>query len=269
MRHFSSFLPNFFFFLAFMLPQLFHGLSSLGYYGFICVLCVCHIMNIITFWPLLFPSAFLFPSCHFISAATGSPKKDAADTNLRHTYKNADMYSHFSFFFSLFFLKLAYPALTALKGSQVAIPCNISHHHHPHQPSLPLSSASSSSNGSSSSFPASFANSPSLDDAFNLILWYRGDDINGSPIYTVDGRDLAPWPAATGNENSTSNTRHFVGPQLQGRAKANLAARPSAVLLIEDVQAADSGTYWCRVDFRWTRTLISTVQLNVHGSFVY
>ncbi|KAH9391365.1 hypothetical protein TYRP_006968 [Tyrophagus putrescentiae] len=88
-----------------------------------------------------------------------------------------------------------------------------------------------------------------MDDA-NLILWYRGDDISGSPIYTVDGRDLSPSAASSA-----------AGPLGSGQ----LATRP-AVLLIEGATAADSGTYWCRVDFRWTRTLISTVKLNVHGN---
>ena len=142
----------------------------------------------------------------------------------------------------------------------MAIPCNISHQHLP----------SALFNSSVTSFPSSSTSS----DGLNLILWYRGEDISGSPIYTVDGRDISSKGTGTGTwsnsgggsaTNNNDSSRHFVGSELTNRAHVNLAMHP-ATLIIDSIDSGDSGTYWCRVDFRWTRTLISMVQLTVHGT---
>lgn len=142
----------------------------------------------------------------------------------------------------------------------MAIPCNISHQNARH--TSPISPPLNGTFAHTSSGAAS--------DGAHLILWYRGEDISGSPLYTVDGRDIGPKSASSQrNDDPTtgSSLRHFVGPELTGRARVNLASRP-AMLLIDAIDAADSGTYWCRVDYRWTRTLISMVQLHVHGTFL-
>lgn len=109
----------------------------------------------------------------------------------------------------------------------------------------------------------------SSHDSAKLILWYHGGDISGNPIYTVDSRD-DPMPNAqylnTRDQNNTN--RHFVPSSHSNRTSVNLHSDP-IYLVLNDVTLNDTGTYWCRVDFRWTRTLISTVQLRIHGKWLH
>ena len=179
----------------------------------------------------------------------------------------------------------------------MTIPCNISHqynhHHHydqqtSHSSSLSspspsmlslfnvnstflfhhasaLSSLFTSKNVQSSLIPLTSASGPgtSPSDIANLILWYHGDDISGSPIYTVDGRGDNIYMMLKSHQH-----RHFVSTKLTNRTSVDLYSRP-ARLIIDSVDLEDSGTYWCRADFRWTRTLISMVELNVQGKVLY
>jgi len=123
---------------------------------------------------------------------------------------------------------IVYPGLQTTVGSSVGIPCNIT-----------LTSSS---------------------DAVKLILWYKGSDFSGSPIYSIDARNT-PLKSA----------QHFISNSIESRAKADLSVRP-ALLRIDSIIDSDDGQYWCRVDFRWTRTSISVVTLTVIGilnSFVF
>ena len=126
-------------------------------------------------------------------------------------------------------------------------------------------------------------------DSANLILWYRGEDISGSPIYTVDMRHFASKTMAHSTPptsvrnlllNSRNdrrlksppptniNERYFVAPELSNRARVQIIPDYYAQLLINPVKLTDSGTYWCRVDFRWRRTLISTAEVHVNGKSI-
>ena len=99
-----------------------------------------------------------------------------------------------------------------------------------------------------------------------------------------------------GNSNpieTTMNTiklKHFVVPPYSERATfelrhnflyhnqqqmAHLSPTQSqqhiekpALLTIQSVRESDAGLYWCRVDYRWTRTTISKVRLNVLSKFI-
>ncbi|KAJ6221820.1 hypothetical protein RDWZM_000365, partial [Blomia tropicalis] len=146
-----------------------------------------------------------------------------------------------------------YPAIIALNGSQVSIPCNISHYQ---------TSTTKLTKSTTDFVPPTNG----TNDTPNLILWYRGEDISGSPIYTVDGRDqnVRPMWQLTNETNGREATkRHFIAPELSKRARVDLSIRP-AMLIIDNIDSSDSGIYWCRVDFRWTRTLISMVELQVN-----
>lgn len=181
----------------------------------------------------------------------------------------------------------AYPEMIALKGSQVSIPCNVSHlaAHVVPAPSKPLGVVAPQHTQQSLRSPSSFTSYDAgeqqqqrpqaepyhsakvAQDSPQLILWYHGNDISGSPIYTLDGRDLAaPLSGAHDGDASPENQtmRHFVAPDYQHRARIDLSGHP-VQLLLDAVDVNDTGTYWCRVDFRWTRTLISMMQLKVHG----
>jgi len=116
-----------------------------------------------------------------------------------------------------------YPELRTVVGSSVQIPCNIT-----------LSSAS---------------------DAVKLILWYKGSDVSGSPIYSVDARS-----------SPLSSAQHFISNSIENRAKVDLSVRP-AILKIDQIIDSDDDQYWCRVDFRWTRTSISVVTISVIGIY--
>lgn len=94
-------------------------------------------------------------------------------------------------------------------------------------------------------------------DNVTLILWYRSDDmISGPPIYSVDARSTSSL--------DLSKAIHFTPESMSSKAKFDLTVRP-AMLRIKDVNPQDDGQYWCRVDYRWTRTTISLIKLNVIG----
>lgn len=106
------------------------------------------------------------------------------------------------------------------------------------------------------SLPCNISQTKEEENSIKLILWYK-NNILGSPIYSIDARDT-----------NISQARHFVAPFYQSRAtfELNLAAR-LALLVVRPLAAEDEGHYICRVDFRWTRTTVSTVKLNVIGKF--
>ena len=90
------------------------------------------------------------------------------------------------------------------------------------------------------------------ENSIKLILWYK-NNVLGTPIYSIDARS-----------HNISQARHFVAPPYQDRAtfELNLSAR-IAILFVKPLRGDDDGHYICRVDFRWTRTTISTVKLDV------
>lgn len=116
------------------------------------------------------------------------------------------------------------------------------------------------SNVSSMQIPSMLPESPML------LLFYHGNDISGSPIYTVDMRN-AKLSNDTGQSNSSSSSRHFISKEYQNRTKVIFSNETpnQAQLILDNIQLNDTGLYWCRVDFRWMRTLISTIELKVHG----
>lgn len=134
-------------------------------------------------------------------------------------------------------------------------------------------------------------NSTQVDwNSIQLILWYHGEDISGSPFYSVDARgeggrshyfhphfSSSPHrPSSSSNstvmdekgnnDDGQSWLRHFVVSPYSDRAHLDALKTPW-LLNIDDVTERDGGWYWCRVDYRWTRTTISRVKLNVMGKF--
>jgi hypothetical protein len=95
----------------------------------------------------------------------------------------------------------------------------------------------------------------SPSDAISLILIYHGKDISGAPIYSIDARNK---PLVEG--------QHFMSDSLLTRnAQFEMKSLMSEVglLKINPTIEDDDGKYWCRVDFRWTRTSISMVSVNL------
>jgi len=78
--------------------------------------------------------------------------------------------------------------------------------------------------------------------------------MTGSPIYSVDARNTR-----------LSNAKHLMSSSLNSRANFDLSLLSVGMLTIDPVIDSDDASYWCRVDFRWTRTTISAVTLNVIG----
>lgn len=131
-------------------------------------------------------------------------------------------------------------------------------------------------------------------DSISLVLWYRGEDISGTPIYSVDAR-----------YTPLSKAQHFISEAYQTRELVNftmslemirdyeangmstevaaavsttttaspenktMGAKPisssTAHLWLKPVVEGDAGLYWCRVDYKWERTTISIVTVNVIG----
>jgi hypothetical protein len=112
--------------------------------------------------------------------------------------------------------------------------------------------------GGKASIPCDIRVSSHSADEITLILWYRGGDISGSPIYSVDARSIK------NNNIALDSAKHFIDKQYNGRISFNLTAEP-ALLTIDPIIDSDDGQYWCRVDFKWKRTTISVVSLNVIG----
>uniref|UniRef100_A0A6P6Y6Q3 Uncharacterized protein LOC113795148 n=1 Tax=Dermatophagoides pteronyssinus TaxID=6956 RepID=A0A6P6Y6Q3_DERPT len=106
-------------------------------------------------------------------------------------------------------------------------------------------------------------------DSISLVLWYRGDDISGSPIYSVDARhqsfeyqqqqqlEMESKFKTTSSMPSTTTTTTL--PTITSKP----ISKSTAHLYIMPIEEKDSGLYWCRVDYKWERTTISTVTLNV------
>uniref|UniRef100_T1JZ19 Ig-like domain-containing protein n=1 Tax=Tetranychus urticae TaxID=32264 RepID=T1JZ19_TETUR len=90
-----------------------------------------------------------------------------------------------------------------------------------------------------------------LNDHILLILWYKGD-INGSPVYTIDGR----------YKNRIEEAEHFKSSELGERAHVDIKSFP-ITLTINPVLTSDEAIYFCRVDFKWARTLSTSIKLNV------
>lgn len=145
-------------------------------------------------------------------------------------------------------------------------------------------------------------------DSISLVLWFHGEDISGTPIYSVDARF-----------NPFHKAQHFVHKQYQNRQVMNFTlsqfdkssetvpelwqtpppsgssprpnnAKPvsasTAHLLMmpvvegfvlsiasqyspyDSASCSDAGLYWCRVDYRFYRSTISIVTVNVIGELV-
>ncbi|XP_027203547.2 uncharacterized protein LOC113797380 isoform X3 [Dermatophagoides pteronyssinus] len=107
--------------------------------------------------------------------------------------------------------------------------------------------------GKSVGLPCNISQSIREGNSIKLVLWYK-NNVLGSPIYSVDARDTQNFSLA----------RHFIASSYQQRAsyEMNLATR-TASLIINPVEDSDDGHYICRVDYRWTRTTISNVRLEV------
>lgn len=204
-----------------------------------------------------------------------------------------------NFNFNFFFISEVYSDVNAVAGQLTRLPCFV----RPLNPS----------------------------DSISLVLWYRGEDISGSPIYTLDAR----------HQNSIEQAKHFVHKDYQHKKLMNFTlntdhsqssndgssifssstvvseknnpnvalnndynasststvidhhsnnndsattptsstttttttikpiAKSTAHLYVMPVEETDAGLYWCRVDYKWERTTISTVTLNVIGKFCY
>lgn len=148
-------------------------------------------------------------------------------------------------------------------------------------------------------------------DSITLVLWYRGEDISGVPIYSVDGRfvpaqhfaheqyankslvnftmattglddsevdeegsahlaQLKSTPTSGSAPQSVINTRlTAMLPTSASTTAATSTAKPASAstghLHVRPVEESDAGLYWCRVDYKWERTTISIVTVNVIG----
>ncbi|XP_045528218.1 nephrin-like [Pieris brassicae] len=80
---------------------------------------------------------------------------------------------------------------------------------------------------------------PSAQDKVEMVLWFK--KTNGKPIYIYDvrGRPMSQPKLSS----SAIGTRAYL-----------FATAIPAILLLENVTSADSGIYWCRVDFLHSAT---------------
>ena len=88
---------------------------------------------------------------------------------------------------------------------------------------------------------------PSISDRVYLVLWFKNN--NPMPVYSYDAREF-------------TKKRWSEDKQFGARASFRDTVSP-AQLRIERVEKEDEGTYMCRVDFRESPTVTSTVVLEV------
>lgn len=157
----------------------------------------------------------------------------------------------------------AYPDLNILLGSTVQLPCDLS-------PPGQLDPVMEEDKGDNEDSHVVGSSTAQFDfESIQLILWYHGEDISGSPFYSVDARANVkkhhPRIIERPEERNMSDLlKHFVMPPYGERIMFDLKQNP-ALLTIHSVMEEDAGVYWCRVDYRWTRTTISKIRLNVIG----
>lgn len=66
--------------------------------------------------------------------------------------------------------------------------------------------------------------------------------------------------------NELLNSAQFISPAYNGRLTFNFSTnREQFILKLAKLKEQDAGEYVCRIDFKWTRTLISVVNLFVIG----
>lgn len=96
----------------------------------------------------------------------------------------------------------------------------------------------------------------SSDDSISLILWYKNDR-KSVPIYSIDARN-----------SPIEKAQHFVADNIKSRVKVFLKDRPT-LLQIQPLFEQDNGTYVCRVDFKWARTINTVSNLSVIGKCMH
>lgn len=104
-------------------------------------------------------------------------------------------------------------------------------------------------------------------ELISLLFWYK--DLDPRPIYTLDARQLVADKTLLGDFSALLNSKGLKTYSADPRLKLEpVKSKPRQVsLVIEQVQAKDSGLYKCRVDFRRTRTMTRMMQLLVPGKF--
>lgn len=111
-----------------------------------------------------------------------------------------------------------------------------------------------------------------LNDQITLILWFKDQD--PTPIYTIDARQVS-----LGQENSVrpsqktalersqlllSGAKHYPA-RSRYKSSADLSEFPLVRLKFKQAEAADSGRYKCRVDFKRSPTVNEMIELLVKG----
>ncbi|XP_045528215.1 synaptogenesis protein syg-2-like [Pieris brassicae] len=89
---------------------------------------------------------------------------------------------------------------------------------------------------------------PSAQDKVDMVLWFK--KANGQPIYTYEVRGR-PMSQPKSSSSAIGTRAYFY------------ATVTPAILLLEHVTPADSGIYWCRVDFLRSATRNYMVNLTV------
>ncbi|GIY10823.1 hemicentin-2 [Caerostris darwini] len=91
------------------------------------------------------------------------------------------------------------------------------------------------------------------DDNVEFIFWYKNDGVNA--LYTLDARSRPLGEAShVRNETYGDRVKFYV-----------TATQP--YLQLDSLRADDSGAYFCRVDYQWSATELTKVNLIVIGKF--
>ncbi|XP_015785844.1 uncharacterized protein LOC107363174 isoform X2 [Tetranychus urticae] len=102
--------------------------------------------------------------------------------------------------------------------------------------------------GSSVELPCN-TSSPT-DDSVQLILWFKSAYGTGPPFLKLDAR----------SSNSLETASITLASEYENRIYFNLSSSPS-ILNINPVREEDASIYSCRVDYKWSRTSISNINL--------
>lgn len=115
-----------------------------------------------------------------------------------------------------------------------------------------------------------------LNDLISLIFWYKDND--PVPLYTLDARQvLLPEDKIIYNQDKSimrrnqyllSRARHYSASARFKLEADNMRDFPIIKLRLERAEAADSGQYKCRVDYKRSSTINELVSLLVEGNYI-
>lgn len=108
-----------------------------------------------------------------------------------------------------------------------------------------------------------FISAKRINGIVTLIRWFHSS--LHKPLYTLDIRSLNISLSA--DASIIHKGRHFPSPETEGRFYLDLSLNPIS-LRIDPVSLEDAGVYKCQIEFKYKRSVQSTVNLDIIGKIL-